>query len=511
MQFKTETKVGIFILVALGIFAYMAVYLGVFRIHLRNYKPYIIYFDDLSGLSKKADIKIAGVKVGWVDEIHLISDGIKARVKIMILGRYVLYDDAYAEVRQEGLLGSKYLELIPGTPVASDLPAGATLTKEGKSAISMEELLHKIRNIATNVETVTDSLKGAIGGTEHTEQLKSIVQNVQDATSKIAMFSHVLARNEQTVDTILQDMAKISHHIDEQLLPTFQKSIERISEAVDRDFSKVARGIEDTSKHIASIARKIDSGEGLLGKLVHDEQIYEDLRNVTHNICNATNTLTNMELIVDTHFESMYSPAEFYKHEDSKGYFDVRLHTSEDKFYLFELMGSEKGTLERQVTYNTYATPDMKLDQQDLNELGNAFTVSPYKNNQKKLYRDKMKFGFQFGKIFNDLALRFGLFESTFGVGIDYEVPFGNDNFRWISTFEIFDFRGRARLKDRRPHLKWLNRLYFMRNLYMVFGADDFVSRRNATAFFGAGVRFCDDDFKYLLGQLGGILGARIG
>jgi hypothetical protein len=41
-----------------------------------------------------------------------------------------------------------------------------------------------------------------------------------------------------------------------------------------------------------------------------------------------------------------------------------------------------------------------------------------------------------------------------------------------------------------------------MKNLYTTFGVDDFVSRHNANPFFGGGLRFGDDDLKYLLSAL---------
>jgi hypothetical protein len=44
-----------------------------------------------------------------------------------------------------------------------------------------------------------------------------------------------------------------------------------------------------------------------------------------------------------------------------------------------------------------------------------------------------------------------------------------------------------------------------MRNLYFAFGADDFISRHNANAFFGGGIRFGDDDLKYFFSSLGGM------
>jgi hypothetical protein len=122
--------------------------------------------------------------------------------------------------------------------------------------------------------------------------------------------------------------------------------------------------------------------------------------------------------------------------------------------------------------------------------------------------RQTFKLGLQFGKMFKDIAVRFGLFEGSAGVGCDIEIPFKNDKFRWVTTLELFDMRGWNRTHDRRPHVKWLNKMYIMRNIYLTFGADDFVSKHNANAFFGGGIRFGDDDFKYILSSLSGAGGA---
>ena len=85
---RIETKVGIFVIVAIGILFYMTFKLGVFRFHLADYQPYTIFFEDVSGLTKKADVKIAGVKVGWIDEIGLTKGERQARVKVMIKDQY---------------------------------------------------------------------------------------------------------------------------------------------------------------------------------------------------------------------------------------------------------------------------------------------------------------------------------------------------------------------------------------------------------------------------------------
>ncbi|HLB40998.1 MAG TPA: MlaD family protein, partial [Candidatus Babeliales bacterium] len=115
MQISTEAKVGFFVLVALGILGSMAYYLGVFRFDLKLFNTYYAHFQDASGLDDKAHVKIAGVKVGWVDDVILEDHGGKVRIKLMIRNQYLLHHDAQVTIRQESLLGSKYIDITPGS------------------------------------------------------------------------------------------------------------------------------------------------------------------------------------------------------------------------------------------------------------------------------------------------------------------------------------------------------------------------------------------------------------
>ena len=125
LQAKIETRVGIFVLIALVIFGYMGFKIGAFRFDRSKYSKYMLYFRDISGLSRKAAVKIAGVKVGWVENIKLV-EGPQAQVEaeIMVSSEYPLYQNAYALVRQDGLLGPKYVDLLPGDQLLRELHEG---------------------------------------------------------------------------------------------------------------------------------------------------------------------------------------------------------------------------------------------------------------------------------------------------------------------------------------------------------------------------------------------------
>jgi phospholipid/cholesterol/gamma-HCH transport system substrate-binding protein len=376
------------------------------------------------------------------------------------------------------------------------------------------------------VHDITDSFKDAIGGAEGREQLKAIFDNLQMTSEKLSSFADVIdrsvCRNEDNIDSLLSigtEIRRVAEKLERDVFPSFQTSVEKISTVFDRDISRIAAKLESTAqsleeasvdaregfRSINSVAEKIDEGKGLFGKLVNEDETYHDLKVAVHSFRDYLTKFNQLQVIFDSHFETMHRPAENYVFEDSKGYFDVRLHFSEDYFYVFQLVSSQKGYRYKKDTEYAYYDIQGNLVEPNSIALDNTFLLPFYRLQEDKFKRNTLLFGFQFGKIFNRIALRVGLFENSAGLGVDIDIPFKTDKFRWVTTLEVFDMSGWNRKNDRRPHIKWLNRMFFLRNLYFTFGADDFASKRNASAFLGAGLRFGDDDVKYLLSSISGV------
>ena len=542
MRINTETSVGIFVLGALAIFFYMTFQIGVFRLDTGNYRSHPVFFADVAGLITKSDVKIAGVKVGWVQGITLIegADEYRAKATIMINRQFQLHSNASATVRQDGLLGTKFLELNPGDYLLPKLKKGQPLGTPGTAPASVDTLIKKFGKIADNIEDITDSVKATVGGVDGRIELKETFKNINIAAERIANFSNIVDRiashNEDDINAIVgdirdfarelrtgfpplqEDIRRVANQLEVDVLPAFKESIEKIAKVFDRDFGSVAGKLESTAdaieeaalqtrdgfRSIEAVADKINDGKGLVGKLVNEDQTYQDLKVAVQGLKNYFSKIESLGIVFDSHFETMYRPAEHFKFKDSKGYLDVRVHPNEDHFYLIQMMGSLKGKLKRTDVELVkkdpngvpYILADMAVDD-------NFKWAYPAKYEELRWERDAIKYGFQFGKTFRELAFRFGLFENTFGMGVDYDIPFGTDKVRWVTSFEAFDFRGRDRYQDQYPHLKWINRLFFLRNFYIDFGADDFISKHNANAFMGVGIRFGDDDIKYFVSRLG--------
>ena len=492
-----ETRVGLFILVAVGIFLYLSINIRAIRFDKDQYNTYKAYFDDTSGLNVKAPVKIAGVDVGWVEEIKLLSDG-KAELIMRILKTIRLSKNAFAMIHQDGLIGIKNLEIDPGDSSTGFLVPGSVLAMPGKAPTSVGELLDQFRDIASSIQDITTSFKNTFASRRGEENMRNALQSVTSASERIADFALVLqrtmAKNEDNINTMISDFKQS------------MSSLKTAVPAVQEDFHNVATSFNDaavqgreTFREAGQVAEKINTGKGTIGKLINEDETYTDLKKTIKGFKEYVSKSTGLMVTVDMHSESML------RHTNSKGYFELRLRPGSDYFYNIQLVGDEQGSFVRKTDYivrkddkgNILKASEMNVSERD--KIRFADTVE-----RTVQTKNDLLWGLQFGKRFDRLAFRLGIFESSFGAACDFYVPLETDKIHWITTLEAFDFRGTKRLDDTRPHLKWINKLFFLKNIYTTFGIDDFYSKKGANPFWGGGLRFNDDDLKYFFGTLSG-------
>ena len=102
-------------------------------------------FDKVDGLERGSDVRISGIKVGTVLDQTLDPETYRAEVRFSLREDLQLPADTSAAVVSNGLLGGKYLALVPGGDIEMLQPGGeVTLTQ---SAVNLEDLIgHMIFN-----------------------------------------------------------------------------------------------------------------------------------------------------------------------------------------------------------------------------------------------------------------------------------------------------------------------------------------------------------------------------
>jgi phospholipid/cholesterol/gamma-HCH transport system substrate-binding protein len=98
-------------------------------------------FERIDGLSAGSDVRMSGIKIGTITDQSLDKEDYLAVVRMSIDPQVKLPEDSSAEVVSDGLLGSKYMSLVPGG--ADDMIEAGGEIKFTQSSVSLEALIGK--------------------------------------------------------------------------------------------------------------------------------------------------------------------------------------------------------------------------------------------------------------------------------------------------------------------------------------------------------------------------------
>ena len=135
-----ETVMGAVVLLVAGIF--LAVSLSTANVGRTSGYELTAKFNRVDGLAVGADVRVSGIKIGTVTGQSLRPDDFLAVVRMNIDKNIKLPIDSSAEVVSDGLLGSKYMALVPGGDEKS-LVHGSEI-KYTQSTVSLEALIGQL-------------------------------------------------------------------------------------------------------------------------------------------------------------------------------------------------------------------------------------------------------------------------------------------------------------------------------------------------------------------------------
>jgi phospholipid/cholesterol/gamma-HCH transport system substrate-binding protein len=148
----TELAAGaVVLLVAAGFLGYAVAHTGRstvsgITLHAR--------FDRIDGLAIGSDVRLAGVKVGTVTRAGIDPKTYQATVTFTVESNLRLPKDSSAEITSDGMLGGKFLSVVPGGDETMLADGGeVTITQ---SAVSFEQLIGKfifsVSDLSSNVQ-----------------------------------------------------------------------------------------------------------------------------------------------------------------------------------------------------------------------------------------------------------------------------------------------------------------------------------------------------------------------
>jgi phospholipid/cholesterol/gamma-HCH transport system substrate-binding protein len=446
-----------------------------------GYLVYVI-MQDVSGIVKRSQVRVAGIPIGTVQDIRLVED--KGRIDIRVNPDVALYEDAVAAKATRNLLGEYFIAISPGTRGRRQLKDGDELKSAGPSA-SADDVLQNMSRIAQTVERITSALEASVGSQEAQQNMRDTLANLAAVTEAL---NQTVNENRESIRNILEGVEAITAQgrsdavaildnvrvVTEELRHLMAGTgegepgaRERVNSLVDR-VNSATQSLEKTMANLESTTGRIDRGEGTIGRLTKDEKLIDEIEGVAENVGTYVNGLTQLRTILSLRTDYQF------RAQTTKNYVELRLQPREDKYYAVEIVNDPRGLT--------------KIEQV------NVSTTNPNDPNQYQEIRsvtsNALRFSLQFAQRFGPFVGRFGLKESTGGVGLD--VLLLDDAFELRQ--DLFGFGEVVR-----PRWRVSLGYAFLSRLWLMGGVDDILSLDRREYFVGMQLRFDDEDLKTVL------------
>jgi len=201
-----EFKVGIF--VAIGIAVLMSMVFQLKELKYAQQKYTIkVRFDFANGIEVAAPVRVAGVQVGEVKNIEIAENKEENKT---VVDLYVWLDkkvkvekDSEAFINTLGLIGEKYVEILPGTPGSEVLKPGQTL--EGRVSVPIEKLTEKGYEIANGLGETIKHFNKLVGDPETQAAFKSTMLDLKKFMSSANTVMDKVKAGEGTVGKLFMD------------------------------------------------------------------------------------------------------------------------------------------------------------------------------------------------------------------------------------------------------------------------------------------------------------------
>ncbi len=480
-RLTTAAKVGLFALVTL-----IAAIL-IYRLTSKSggsgsgYRVYAL-MGDASGVAQRSQVRVAGIPVGAVETVKL--DHGRARVDLRVNPEVPLYEDALIAKVSSSLLGEYYISLTPGTEGKRRLKEGDRIGVVVEAA-TPDQIMKNVDLISKDVKRVTEALALSVGTDQGRQNISETLKNLAQVTealnqtvrenreaihSILINVDRITTRGGSQVDDILENVRSTTADI-RSLVQASNGGAQADSGEVRQIVEKINRAsesLESTMKNLDEASGRLERGEGTLGRLSKDEKLIDEVQGVAETVGEYVCGISRLQTIVTLRSDYQFLAG------TTKSYLELRLQPREDKYYLLEVVNDPRGLIR-------YETEDITTD--NPNE-------PAYSHTQRKITTNSLRFSLQFAQRFGPFTGRYGIKESTGGLGLD--TLLFQDRFELRQ--DLFGF-GEVVLPRWRVSLGY----EFVHRLWLLGGVDDILSGTKRDYFVGAQLRFNDEDLKTVL------------
>ncbi|HEX6041096.1 MlaD family protein [Longimicrobium sp.] len=266
---RREVHVGIFVVV--GILAVLAALFaltdpGTFR--GRYYVSTVV--QDAGGIRKGDPVQMKGVNIGRIRDFVIDGSGVRITMELQHDPGYKVPADSRVSIVSGGILQSMVAEIIPGSSKA-ELQDGAMLPSADSPTLT-----GTVETLGANADTVliraqqllNQQTISAVGASAQQMQ-QLLVQLTQLATDQRSQLNALTSSLQRSAQGLEGTVAAVNQ-------PELARAIAR-TDSMSIRLDAATGSLQQASQSLATLMQRVDSGEGTLGRLTRDDELYQNM------------------------------------------------------------------------------------------------------------------------------------------------------------------------------------------------------------------------------------------
>ena len=305
MQIRRETKIGVLTFAAIALLIWGYEFLKGRNI-LQTSQIFIAQYENTDELKKSNPIQVNGFQVGIVKDVYLNpKDLTKIIVELDVRRDIKVPEGTIAEINTTSMMGGRAIELVfpPQCLNGNCPPSGKYL--EGRtrgflnSMVGTDNLDTYLSILETRLTQLTDTLISKFSDNPALEKSGQDVQSILANLSSISgRIDRMLAASSESVESTLANAASVTGNLKEsnekirQLIDNFaalssdlkdQNVVGNVNTTVDQ-LQSTLKQVNGAVDNLTAVLDKINQGEGTLGMLVNDKELYEQLNKTLNTV-----------------------------------------------------------------------------------------------------------------------------------------------------------------------------------------------------------------------------------
>ncbi len=241
---------------------------------------------DAGGIRRGDPVQMRGVNVGRVQRFKISKDNVVIRLELE--GEYDVPVDSHVELKSGGLLGGTVADIVPGDSDKyvhnGDTLAGRTVTgisaAADRIADQAEKVLGQVDKMLTDatVKNVTATAENAQAGTR---DLRKVIGDVSTAVTE-------QRKQLTTLEASLQRSSAGLERITTG--PELDRALKRLDTLGER-MDTVTASLNRSAQSVETVTTRFAQGQGSLGKLMTDDELYRRMNEAVTNMNQATQSM----------------------------------------------------------------------------------------------------------------------------------------------------------------------------------------------------------------------------